>query len=140
VSMNTPVPVPVVPAKVRFVLYWLSWGASTLAGLVSGTWAIVAAASPDVTAPVWVTIASPVLLLVTAQLNALAGSNVTNASSLVVRREEGGVASLLLVGVVLAVLGLVVWLFSTADVVGLILLVVGVILAIYAAATTRTGV
>jgi hypothetical protein len=33
-----------------------------------------------------------------------------------------------------------VWLFTLLDVVGLILLVVGVILAIYAAATTRTGV
>jgi hypothetical protein len=137
VSMNTPVPVPVVPAKLRFVLYWLSWGFSTLAGLVSGTWAIVAAASPDVTAPVWVTIASPVLLLVTAQLNALAGSNVTNQPTLVVRREEGGYTTMQGVGVALLVVGIVLVVLGYT-VLGVVSAVVGVVLLVIPAVQSRS--
>jgi hypothetical protein len=55
-------------------------------------------------------------------------------------RGETGAVPLLYVGCILAVLGLLLWLATTLDMVGLILLVVGVIVAVYAAATTRTGV
>lgn len=131
-SIPTPVPVPVVPAQLRFVLYWVSWGLSTVAGVVSAGWQIIAAASPDVTAPLWIKLAAPLLLLVVAQLNALAGSNVTNQASLVVRRQESGTTSLLLIGCVLAVVGLLLWILTVLDVIGLLLLVVGILIALYA--------
>lgn len=88
-SMNAPVPMPVVPARVRFYLYWTSFFLSMAGGLISAGWQIVAAASPTLTAPLWVRLAPALMLLVVAQLNALSGSNVTDKSSLVVRREEG---------------------------------------------------
>jgi hypothetical protein len=138
-SMNTPVPMPVVPAKVRFVLYWTSYFLSMAAALLSAGWQIVAAASPDVSAPLWIKLASPLMLLVVAQLNALAGSNVTSQPSLVVRREEGGAASLLAVGLVVALVGLILLLATTLDILGIILLIVGVLVALYSAVAGRTG-
>jgi hypothetical protein len=55
---------------------------------------------------------------------------------------ETGAVSLVMVGCIVAVLGLLLWVLTTLDVVGVVLLVVGVALTIYAAATThhRTGV
>jgi hypothetical protein len=125
--MNAPVPMPVVKDKVRFVLYWTSYFLSMAAGLISAAWQIIAAASPDVTAPLWVKLAPALLLLVVAQLNGLAGNNVVDAPSVVVRRDENGAAPLALVGVILIVAGLVVWFATTAWLLGVIMVVVGLV-------------
>lgn len=100
-SMDAPVSMPVVPARLRFVLYWTSYFLSMAAGLISLGWQIIAAASPDVSAPLWVRLAPPLLLLVVAQLNGLSGNNVTDRSTVVVRRDEGGAVDLALIYYVL---------------------------------------
>lgn len=83
-SLPVPVPVPEVPAKVRFVLYWTSYILSSLAAIVSAIWQVIAAASPDVAAPLWITLAPAIMLIIVAQLNALAGANVSNKESLMI--------------------------------------------------------
>lgn len=71
--MNTPL--QSVPPKVRATLYWIGYVLGVVGQGVTIVWGAVAAASPDVTMPLWLVITSAVLGLLQTQLNLLAGSN-----------------------------------------------------------------
>lgn len=66
-----------IPPRVRAVLYWVGYVVGILGQGLTIVWGSVAAASPDVSMPLWLVIASAVLGLAQTQLNLLAGSNVT---------------------------------------------------------------
>lgn len=67
-----------IPANVRTTLYWIGYVLGVLGQGLTVTWASIAAASPDVSMPLWLVIASGLLGLAQTQLNLLAGSNVTD--------------------------------------------------------------
>lgn len=142
-SLTPPVPMPVVPAKLRFVLYWSSYFASMAAGLISAGWQIVAAASPDVSAPLWVKLAPAFLLLVVAQLNGLSGNNVVD-KNMIVKRDENGTATLAYIGAVLVALAILLsFIFGNvlmAMTMLAVAIVVGGLLIGYAATSARQAV
>jgi hypothetical protein len=70
---------PQVPAHVRVILYWIAYCLGTVSSLFTGGWAIVAAASPDVTLPIWLAITQASVTLLTSQLHQLAQANVSPA-------------------------------------------------------------
>lgn len=81
-------PLQNIPAHVRTVLYWIGYVLGMVAQVLTIVWASVAAASPDVEMPLWLLITSAVLAFLTTQLNALAGSNVTDARTISVQAPE----------------------------------------------------
>lgn len=70
-------PLSSIPAHVRLWLYWAGYVLGILGQGITIVWGAVAAASPDVSMPLWLVIASAVLGLAQTQLNLLAGTNVT---------------------------------------------------------------
>lgn len=72
-------PLQSIPPSVRVTLYWLGYLLGVLGQGVAVVWGAIAAASPDVTMPLWLVIASASLGLLQTQLNLLAGSNVSAA-------------------------------------------------------------
>lgn len=77
-----------IPAHVRTGLYWTGYVVGLVGQLLTLVWASVAAASPDVSMPLWLVIASAVLAFLTTQLNLLAGSNVTDPRTISVQAPE----------------------------------------------------
>jgi len=73
---------PSLPPRVRVALYWSGYALGSLAALLTLVSGSIAAASPDVTLPVWVPIAAAAVGLVAAQLNGLAAQNVTPSTPL----------------------------------------------------------
>lgn len=67
-----------IPAHVRTTLYWIGYVLGVVGQGITIVWGAVAAASPDVSMPLWLVIASAVIGLAQTQLNLLAGSNVTD--------------------------------------------------------------
>jgi hypothetical protein len=78
-------PLQSIPANVRTTLYWIGYVAGVLGQGITLVWGAIAAASPDVTMPLGLVIASAVLGLLQTQLNLLAGSNVTDARTVAVQ-------------------------------------------------------
>lgn len=60
---------------VRKVLYLLGWLIGTISGGLGVVWAAVAAASPDVSMPLWLVITTAALQFLAAQLNLVARAN-----------------------------------------------------------------
>lgn len=71
-------PLQSIPAHVRTALYWVGYVAGILGQGITLVWGAIAAASPEVSMPLGLVIASAVLGLLQTQLNLLAGSNVTD--------------------------------------------------------------
>lgn len=71
-------PLQSIPARVRNALYWVGYVLGVLSQATTIIWGAVAAASPDVSMPLWLVIASAVVAFLQTQLNLLAGSNVTD--------------------------------------------------------------
>lgn len=69
-------PLSSIPARVRLALYWTGYVVGILGQGITIVWGAIAAASPDVSMPLWLVIASAVLGLAQTQLNLLAGTNV----------------------------------------------------------------
>lgn len=69
-------PLTTIPPAVRTALYWIGYVIGVLGQGLTIVWGSIAAASPDVSMPLWLTVASAVLGLLQTQLNLLAGSNV----------------------------------------------------------------
>lgn len=65
-----------IPPGVRVALYWLGYLVGMIGQLTTIVWATIAAASPDISMPLWLVITSAVLGFLQTQLNLLAGSNV----------------------------------------------------------------
>jgi hypothetical protein len=78
-------PLQSIPANVRTTLYWIGYVAGVLGQGITLVWGAIATASPDVTMPLGLVIASAVLGLLQTQLNLLAGSNVTDARTVAVQ-------------------------------------------------------
>lgn len=85
-------PLTQIPPEVRAVLYWAGYLIGILGQGLTIVWGSIAAASPDVTMPLWLVVASAVLGLLQTQLNLLAGSNLPSYSD-VVEDEAGPVAA-----------------------------------------------
>lgn len=86
--MSSPTPVPPIPVpdlspKARGWAYLAAWLSGTLGQGVALVWGIVAAASDEVSMPLWLAIAAPVLGFVSAQLFALAGRNIPSVQDVV---------------------------------------------------------
>lgn len=69
-------PLTTIPARVRTALYWVGYLVGIIGQGITIVWGSIAAASPDVSMPLWLVIASAVLGLAQTQLNLLAGANV----------------------------------------------------------------
>lgn len=69
-------PLQTIPKSVRTALYWTGYVAGMLGQGVTIVWGAIAAASPNVSMPLWLVVASAVLGLAQTQLNLLAGANV----------------------------------------------------------------
>lgn len=69
-------PLQQIPAKVRAWAYWLSYTLGIALGSVSAAWAVVAATT-SAEMPLWLGIATTVVLFLQAQLSQIAGVNVT---------------------------------------------------------------
>lgn len=72
-------PLTTIPDSVRVILYWGGYLVGVLGQGTTIVWGAIAAASPDVSMPLWLVIASAILGLLQTQLNLLAGSNVQPA-------------------------------------------------------------
>lgn len=66
-----------IPPQVRAALYWCGYVIGVLGQGLTIVWGAIAAASPDISMPTWLVIASAVLGLLQTQLNLVAGSNVS---------------------------------------------------------------
>lgn len=82
-------PLQSIPAHVRTILYWIGYVVGVLGQLLTIVWGAIAAASPDVTMPLGLVIASAVLGLLQTQLNLLAGSNVVDTRTVAVTAPTG---------------------------------------------------
>lgn len=71
-------PLQSIPAHVRTTLYWIGYVVGVVSQSITAVWAVIAAASPDVSMPLWLVIASALLAIAQTQLNLLAGANVTD--------------------------------------------------------------
>jgi hypothetical protein len=67
----------------RKVLYLLAWIVGSISGTLTAVWGAVAAASPDVSMPLWLVITSAALTFVAAQLNLVARANVPSLQDVV---------------------------------------------------------
>lgn len=80
-TTTTPsIPVPAVPVRARAWLYFGAWLLNTFGQLGAVIWVAIAAASPDVSMPLWLAIGSPALAFITGQLHALAGGNLPSTT------------------------------------------------------------
>lgn len=68
-------PLQQIPAKVRLWLYWTGYLVGVSGQGTTIVWGAIAAASPEVSMPLQLVIASAVLGLLQTQLNLLSGSN-----------------------------------------------------------------
>lgn len=68
-------PLSSIPPRVRLALYWIGYVVGVVGQGITIVWGAIAGASPDVSMPLWLVIASAVLGLAQTQLNLLAGSN-----------------------------------------------------------------
>ncbi len=87
-------PLQSVPAHVRTALYWAGYVLGVLSQATTIIWGAVAAASPDVSMPLWLVIVSAVVAFAQTQLNLLAGSNVTDARTMAVQAPAGATTTL----------------------------------------------
>jgi hypothetical protein len=78
-------PLQSIPAHVRTALYWVGYVLGVLGQGITIVWGAIAAASPDVSMPLWLVIASAVIALAQTQLNLLAGSNVVDTRTVAVQ-------------------------------------------------------
>ena len=78
-------PLQSIPAHVRTALYWVGYVAGVLGQGITLVWGAIAAASPEVSMPLGLVIASAVLGLLQTQLNLLAGSNVVDTRTVSVQ-------------------------------------------------------
>jgi hypothetical protein len=78
-------PLQSIPANVRTTLYWVGYVLGVLGQGITIVWGAIAAASPDVSMPTWLVIASAVIGLAQTQLNLLAGSNVVDTRTVAVQ-------------------------------------------------------
>lgn len=69
-------PLEKIPPQVRIAAYWIGYAFGVVAQGITIIWATIAAASPDVTMPLWLIIASAAIGFAQTQLNLLAGTNV----------------------------------------------------------------
>jgi hypothetical protein len=86
-------PLQKIPAAVRTQLYWVGYCLGIVGQGVTIIWGAIAAASPDVSMPLGIVIASAVLGFVQTQLNLLAGSNVSLESNTIALSTPGTVES-----------------------------------------------
>lgn len=86
-------PLQSIPANVRTTLYWIGYVAGVLGQGITLVWGAVAAASPDVTMPLGLVIASSVLGLLQTQLNLLAGSNVSDPNTVTTQAPDEAVVT-----------------------------------------------
>lgn len=68
-------PLQSIPPKVRATLYWAGYVLGVLGQGLTIIWGAIAAASPEISMPLGLVIASAVIGLLQTQLNLLAGSN-----------------------------------------------------------------
>lgn len=68
-------PLAQIPPQTRLALYWAGYVLGVVSSGITAVWGSVAAASPDVTMPLWLVITQAVVTLLMTQLNLLAGSN-----------------------------------------------------------------
>lgn len=69
-------PLQGIPAKVRAWAYWISYALGNILGSVSVAWAVIAATT-SAEMPLWLAVTTAVVLYAQAQLNQIAGVNVT---------------------------------------------------------------
>ena len=81
-------PLQSIPAHVRTALYWVGYVFGVLGQGITIVWGAVAAASPHVSMPLWLVIASATIGLAQTQLNLLAGSNVTERQAVTTTAPE----------------------------------------------------
>lgn len=86
-------PLQSIPANVRTTLYWIGYVAGVLGQGITLVWGAIAAASPDVTMPLGLVIASAVLGLLQTQLNLLAGSNVSDPNVVTTQAPDEAVVT-----------------------------------------------
>ncbi len=86
-------PLQSIPANVRNTLYWLGYVLGVLSQATTIVWGAVAAASPDVSMPLWLVIVSAVVSFAQTQLNLLAGANVTDPNTVKTTAPEGATVS-----------------------------------------------
>jgi hypothetical protein len=72
-----------IPPNVRLAAYLTAWLTGTLSQGTAVVWAAVAAASPDVSMPMWLVITAAALGFITSQLNLLARANVPSYEDVV---------------------------------------------------------
>lgn len=84
-------PLQQIPAKVRIALYWVGYVLGMVTQITTGVWVAIAAASPDVTQPLWLIITSVVIGILQTQLNLLAGSNVPSLQDAIDGDVDGAV-------------------------------------------------
>lgn len=78
-------PLQNIPANVRTTLYWIGYVLGVLSQATTIVWGAIAAASPDVSMPLWLIVASAVVAFAQTQLNLLAGSNVVDTRTVAVQ-------------------------------------------------------
>lgn len=121
-------PLQQIPANVRAILYWTGYVVGVLTQGITIVWGAIAAASPDVTMPLGLIIASAVLGMLQTQLNLLSGSNV-HAYAGEHRADEDGRASLTLTLVLaLAAIGVAIYLLSHSILLALVIVLAGLVL------------
>lgn len=76
-------PLTNIPPKIRLILYWCGYMVGVVGQGTTIVWGAIAAASPAVTMPLGLVIASAVLGLLQTQLNLLSGSNVPSYQDVV---------------------------------------------------------
>ncbi len=75
-------PLTQIPGHVRTWLYWIGYVLGVISQGVTIIWGAIAAASPDVSMPLGLVIASAVIAFAQTQLNLLAGSNVVETRTM----------------------------------------------------------
>lgn len=74
-------PLQAIPAHVRTTLYWVGYVLGIVAQGITIVWGAIAAASPDVSMPLWLVVTSALVGLAQTQLNLIAGANVTQPNT-----------------------------------------------------------
>lgn len=99
-----------IPPGVRTALYLIGWFAGTTAAGITVVWAAIAAASPDVSMPLWLVIVSASAGFIGSQFNLLASANTPSYADVVEGeaapppRERGAVDALTVLVIVVVIL------------------------------------
>jgi hypothetical protein len=86
-------PLQSIPARTRTLLYWIGYVLGVISQATTIVWGAVAAASPDVSMPLWLVIVSAVVGFAQTQLNLLAGSNVTDPNTVTTQAPPASTVS-----------------------------------------------